>query len=231
MNVLNPTGNDVITISFRRVCPVHMQGNGRFWTRLYLESWHSSPPGSLISDIRDVSGPKYSKVDQSTPGFGPKCREALQTFGTVGPLDIRIWHTCTTVDVSVHVKTAFRKKVGVVTQVSPHTYSRSLVRRVNQVRTRNLAFRHDCFYRHFRLHGVSRPKFSSGPKYSGCRTKVQGPLETFGTVGPLDIRMWHSCTTFDVSVWKRLSAKKWAWHRSCIYFRIKVRFFLGDPFT
>ena len=39
---------------------------------MYTRKPDWSPPGSLISDIRGVSGSKFSKVDQSKLGVGPK---------------------------------------------------------------------------------------------------------------------------------------------------------------
>ena len=66
--------------------------NYRFNIKLdvYKGTWHLSPLGSLISDIHGVSRPKFSKVDRSTPGAGPKYREPLDTFVTVGPFDLQI---------------------------------------------------------------------------------------------------------------------------------------------
>ena len=36
------------------------------------------------------SRPKFSNVGRSTPGAGPVYWEPLETFGTVGPLDLRM---------------------------------------------------------------------------------------------------------------------------------------------
>ena len=93
---------------------------------VYQGNWHCSPPDSLaagnICAEREIwrSGmflpfpstwrnrPTFSKVDQVQSTLVPdqNTGESLETLGTVGPLDIRMGHTCTTCEMSV------RKRLG-----------------------------------------------------------------------------------------------------------------------
>ena len=186
------------------------------------------------------SSVKWTKVheisDQSTG-------ETLETFGTVGPfMGIRMWHThtCTTFDVSVHVKTAKSAKMWVWERKSAliniHKHYKILTkpgtvgkRSLNYTKAKSCV--PACVYRHFRLRGVSKPKFSKvGQSTPGFGSKYRGAIRNIWYRGALrhsNFTYLHHIRRFSV---KTAVCKKWAWHH-CIYFRIKVRFFLGDPFT